>query len=94
MRGASAQIRLPMCCMGTNTLLAHEVGAGKGFWMAASAMELKTSGLVSEKSFGAQPFDRFHGPAGFYALTPMQAAGYQQEDFEDGNQILCENCDR
>ena len=36
---------------GHNTLLAHEVGAGKSFEMAASAMELKRLGLCQKSLF-------------------------------------------
>lgn len=36
---------------GYNTLLAHEVGAGKSFEMAASAMELKRLGLCQKSLF-------------------------------------------
>ena len=36
---------------GGNTLLAHEVGAGKSFEMAASAMELKRLGLCQKSMF-------------------------------------------
>ena len=42
---------LRMCFYGGNTLLAHEVGAGKTFEMAASAMEAKRLGLCQKKSF-------------------------------------------
>ncbi len=36
---------------GGNTLLAHEVGAGKTFEMAASAMESKTAGTVQKNLY-------------------------------------------
>ena len=36
---------------GGNTLLAHEVGAGKSFEMAASAMESKRLGLCQKSLF-------------------------------------------
>ena len=62
---------------GYNTLLAHEVGAGKCFEMAASA-----SGLVPEKSFcRAKPFDGTMGQRVFTSVPPCEAAGYQQERF-------------
>ena len=39
---------------GYNTLLAHEVGAGKSFEMAASAMELKRLGLCQKSLLSCQ----------------------------------------
>ena len=45
-------MQLPMCCMGTTLFWrTFEVGAGKSFEMAASAMELKRLGLCQKKSF-------------------------------------------
>ena len=45
-RGAIAHV-----LYGGNTLLAHEVGAGKTFEMAASAMEAKRLGLCQKSLF-------------------------------------------
>ena len=54
---------------GGNTLLAHEVGAGKTYEMAASAMEAKRLGFVPEKPFcRAQPSDRAVGIGVFEPL--------------------------
>ena len=39
------------CCNGGNTLLAHEVGAGKTFEMVAAAMESKRLGLCQKSLF-------------------------------------------
>ena len=47
-------MRLPMLLYGYNTLLAHEVGAGKSFEMAASAMELKRLGLCQKSLLSCQ----------------------------------------
>lgn len=41
----------PMCCDGGNTLLAHEVGAGKTFEMVGAAMEAKRLGLCQKSLF-------------------------------------------
>ena len=61
---------------GYNTLLAHEVGAGKSFEMAASAMELKRLGLC-QKSL----FDGTMGQRVFTPVPQCKAAGYQQKRF-------------
>ena len=69
---------------GTTPCLAHEVGAGKSFEMAASAMEAETSGLVPEKSLcRAKPFDGTMGQRIFDACTPMQSCWCtSKKDFE------------
>lgn len=47
---------------GGNTLLAHEVGAGKTFEMVAAAMESKRLGLCQKPLFVVpEPFDRTMG---------------------------------
>ena len=74
-------MRLPMCCMGT-TPLAHEVGAGKSFEMAASAMELKRLGLC-QKSLFVVPnhLTEQWASESVTPVPPCEAAGYQQERF-------------
>ena len=47
---------------GGNTLLAHEVGAGKTYEMVAAAMEMKRLGLLYQVADrGSQPY---HGAVG------------------------------
>ena len=67
---------------GYNTLLAHEVGAGKSFEMAASAMELKRLGLCQKSLFcRAKPFDGTMGQRIFTPVPQCKAAGHQQKRF-------------
>ena len=59
---------------GGNTLLAHEVGAGKTFEMAASAMEAKRLGLCQEKPIcRSQSLDGAVGFGVSCTYTPMQS---------------------
>ncbi len=61
---------------GGNTLLAHEVGAGKTYEMAASAMEAKRLGLCQKSAVcSAQPFDGAVGKRVSEPLPQCQAAG-------------------
>ena len=67
---------------GYNTLLAHEVGAGKSFEMAASAMELKRLGLCQKSLFVVPNHLTEQWASEFLRLyPPCEAAGYQQERF-------------
>lgn len=71
-----------MCCMGTTPFLAHEVGAGKSFEMAASAMELKRLGLCQKSLFVVPNHLTEQWASEFLRLyPPCEAAGYQQERF-------------
>ena len=57
---------------GGNTLLAHEVGAGKTFEMVGAAMEAKRLGLCQKISLcGAEPLDRAVG-VGVPAALPIR----------------------
>ena len=58
---------------GYNTLLAHEVGAGKSFEMAASAMELKRLGLCQKSLFVVPNHLTEQWASGFYVCTPMRS---------------------
>ena len=71
---------------GYNTLLAHEVGAGKSFEMAASAMELKRLGLC-QKSLFVVPNHLTEQWAGeFLRLYPnAKLLVTSKKDFEPGN---------
>lgn len=55
---------------GGNTLLAHRVGAGKSFEMAAAAMELKRLGLANKPmDCCSKSFDRSNGGR-IYSFIP------------------------
>ena len=71
---------------GGNTLLAHEVGAGKTYEMAASAMEAKRLGLCQKSLFViAQPSDR-QWASEFLNLYPnAKLLVARRKDFETAN---------
>ncbi len=58
---------------GGNTLLAHEVGAGKTFEMAASAMESKRLGLCQKSLFVVPNHLTEQWASEFLRYTPMQS---------------------
>ena len=82
---------------GHNTLLAHEVGAGKSFEMAASAMELKRLGLCQKSLFAVPNHLTEQWASEFLRLYPnAKLLVTSKKDFEPANRkkILCKNCDR
>ena len=71
---------------GYNTLLAHEVGAGKSFEMAASAMELKRLGLCQKSLFVVPNHLTEQWAAEFLHLYPnAKLLVTSKKDFEPGN---------
>lgn len=72
---------------GGNTLLAHEVGAGKTFTMAAAAMESKRLGLCRKSLFVVPNHLTLQWANEFLHLYPaanILVAG--KKDFETANQ--------
>ena len=71
---------------GHNTLLAHEVGAGKSFEMAASAMELKRLGLCQKSLFAVPNHLTEQWASEFLRLYPnAKLLVTSKKDFEPGN---------
>ena len=71
---------------GYNTLLAHEVGAGKSFEMAASAMELKRLGLCQKSLFVVPNHLTEQWASEFLRLYPhAKLLVTSKNDFEPGN---------
>ena len=71
---------------GHNTLLAHEVGAGKSFEMAASAMELKRLGLCQKSLFAVPNHLTEQWASEFLHLYPnAKLLVTSKKDFEPGN---------
>ena len=71
---------------GYNTLLAHEVGAGKSFEMAASAMELKRLGLCQKSLFVVPNHLTEQWASEFLHLYPnAKLLVTSKKDFEPGN---------
>ena len=71
---------------GNNTLLAHEVGAGKSFEMAASAMELKRLGLCQKSLFVVPNHLTEQWASEFLRLYPnAKLLVTSKKDFEPGN---------
>ena len=71
---------------GGNTLLAHEVGAGKTFEMAASAMEAKRLGLCQKSLFVVPNHLTEQWAAEFLHLYPnAKLLVTSKKDFEPGN---------
>ena len=71
---------------GYNTLLAHEVGAGKNFEMAASAMELKRLGLCQKSLFVVPNHLTEQWASEFLRLYPnAKLLVTSKKDFEPGN---------
>ena len=71
---------------GYNTLLAHEVGAGKSFEMAASAMELKRLGLCQKSLFVVPNYLTEQWASEFLRLYPnAKLLVTSKKDFEPGN---------
>lgn len=71
---------------GYNTLLAHEVGAGKSFEMAASAMELKRLGLCQKRLFVVPNHLTEQWASEFLRLYPnAKLLVTSKKDFEPGN---------
>lgn len=71
---------------GYNTLLAHEVGAGKSFEMAASAMELKRLGLCQKSLFVVPNHLTEQWASEFIRLYPnAKLLVTSKKDFEPGN---------
>jgi len=71
---------------GHNTLLAHEVGAGKSFEMAASAMELKRLGLCQKSLFAVPNHLTEQWAAEFLHLYPnAKLLVARRKDFETAN---------
>ena len=71
---------------GGNTLLAHEVGAGKTFEMAASAMEAKRLGLCQKSLFVVPNHLTEQWAAEFLHLYPnAKLLVAQKKDFETAN---------
>ena len=69
-----------------NTLLAHEVGAGKSFEMAASAMELKRLGLCQKSLFVVPNHLTEQWASEFLRLYPhAKLLVTSKKDFEPGN---------
>ena len=70
---------------GYNTLLAHEVGAGKSFEMAASAMELKRLGLCQKSLFVVPNHLTEQWASEFLRLYPnAKLLVTSEKDFEPG----------
>ena len=71
---------------GHNTLLAHEVGAGKSFEMAASAMELKRLGLCQKSLFAVPNHLTEQWASEFLRLYPnAKLLDTSKKDFEPAN---------
>ena len=71
---------------GYNTLLAHEVGAGKSFEMAASAMELKRLGLCQKSLFVVPNHLTEQWASEFLRLYPhAKLLVTSKKEFEPGN---------
>ena len=71
---------------GYNTLLAHEVGAGKSFEIAASAMELKRLGLCQKSLFVVPNHLTEQWASEFLRLYPhAKLLVTSKKDFEPGN---------
>ncbi len=71
---------------GYNTLLAHEVGTGKSFEMAASAMELKRLGLCQKSLFVVPNHLTEQWASEFLRLYPnAKLLVTSKKDFEPGN---------
>ena len=71
---------------GYNTLLAHEVGAGKSFEMAASAMELKRLGLCQKSLFVVPNHLTEQWASEFLNLYPnAKLLVARRKDFETAN---------
>ena len=71
---------------GHNTLLAHEVGAGKSFEMAASAMELKRLGLCQKSLFTVPNHLTEQWASEFLRLYPnAKLLVTSKKDFEPAN---------
>ena len=71
---------------GYNTLLAHEVGAGKSFEMAASAMELKRLGLCQKSLFAVPNHLTEQWASEFLRLYPnAKLLVTSKKDFESAN---------
>ena len=71
---------------GYNTLLAHEVGAGKSFEMAASAMELKRLGLCQKSLFVVPNHLTEQWASEFLRLYPnAKLLVARRKDFETAN---------
>ena len=71
---------------GCNTLLAHEVGAGKSFEMAASAMELKRLGLCQKSLFVVPNHLTEQWASEFLRLYPnAKLLVTSKKDFEPSN---------
>ena len=71
---------------GYNTLLAHEVGAGKSFEMAASAMELKRLSLCQKSLFVVPNHLTEQWASEFLRLYPnAKLLVTSKKDFEPGN---------
>ena len=71
---------------GYNTLLAHEVGAGKSFEMAASAMELKRLGLCQKSLFVVPNHLTEQWASEFLRLYPnAKLLVTSKKDFEPAN---------
>ena len=71
---------------GYNTLLAHEVGAGKSFEMAASTMELKRLGLCQKSLFVVPNHLTEQWASEFLRLYPhAKLLVTSKKDFEPGN---------
>ena len=71
---------------GHNTLLAHEVGAGKSFEMAASAMELKRLGLCQKSLFAVPNHLTEQWASEFLRLYPnAKLLVTSKKDFEPAN---------
>ena len=76
----------PYVLYGYNTLLAHEVGAGKSFEMAASAMELKRLGLCQKSLFVVPNHLTEQWASEFLRLYPnAKLLVTSKKDFEPGN---------
>lgn len=71
---------------GGNTLLAHEVGAGKTFEMAASAMELKRLGLCQKSLFVVPNHLTLQWASEFIRLYPSaKLLVANRKDFDTAN---------
>ena len=78
-----------------NTLLAHAVGAGKTFTMAATGMKMKQAGLIQEADVRrAQPPARAVRPRVHAALPQRQAARRRQGGLDAGPPQVPDRQDR
>ena len=80
---------------GGNTLLAHEVGAGKTYTMVAAAMESKRLGLCQKSLFVVPNHLTLQWANDFLKLYPAaNLLVASKKDFETANRkkILCANC--